>query len=337
MIPFSKTTLGNEEIGAVKKVIEGGWVVLGEKSREFEKLFAEYVGAKHAVFVDSGTSALFLALKYLKKRYTFSSIKVPSLTFVATAESAVNAGFDIQFSDIGDDLCLEDAYLHSLPVNLGGHKAKEGALIYDSAHRIEKDDVKDSKALWCYSLYATKNITTVTGGMIATNDTEAYEWLLKARDHGLSLGTKERYQGRYKQYDVDFVGWRVKGDDFRAVVGIEQLKKLPEITKRRNEIVARYNKELKPEFRINNWSGNHLYPILVEDRAKFMDYMFDNEIQCAVHFRPIHTMKGYEKFYSGEDLSKTEYIGERIVSLPLFPQMTEEEQTHIINKVNDYV
>lgn len=332
-IPFLRTTLDEEEKQAIGEVIDSGWVVMGKKTEEFEQKFAEYVGAKYAVFVDSGTAALDLAVKFWKNEFPLvKKVSVPSLTFTSTAEVVVNNGLYPVFEDVNkDDFCIKEISKDSdfgIPVHLTGNRSSVGSLIYDSAHRIEKDDVKDSTALWCYSLYATKNITTIQGGMIATNRQDAYMYLKKARDHGLNLGTKERYQGRYKQYDVEFVGWRAKADDVKAAIGIEQLKKLPEITEKRNEIVRKYNKL----FGLNR-KGNHLYPILVNERQRFMDYMFDNEIQCTIHFRPLHTMTGYKDYTYEIFLPNTEYIGERIVSIPLFPQMTNEEIEYVADKV----
>lgn len=329
MIPFCKTDLGEDEINAVAHVMRSGWVVLGKKSDEFEAAFAEYVGAKHAVFLDSCTSALFLALKW---RYGDGGaiINTPALTFAATSEAIVHSGNTPRFQDVSmQDFCLEHVNDFSLPVSLTGNKAKSGALVYDSAHRIAKGDMIGETALFCYSFYATKNITTVQGGMIATNDTAAYEWLKQARDHGLDLGTKERYTQKYKQYDVSFVGWRMKGDDFRAACGIEQLKKLPALNARREEIVDRYNQA----FGLKR-TGNHLYPILVKHRPAFVEHLFNEGIQTAVHFRPLNTMTAYRQYPHG-DLTNTTYIGERIVSLPLFPKLTDSEQDHIIKTVKE--
>jgi|SRR3989344_5933888 len=329
-IPFAKIDLGKEEIKAITNIINNGWVVLGPKSQEFEKEFAKYVGTKHAIFVDSATSAMFLALKYLKPK-PGQKILVPSLTFVSTAEVIVNAGCVPVFADVDlDSLCLDKANWKglSIPVHVAGNKAEFKSKMYDSAHRIGKNDVKGSDAIWCYSLYATKNITTVQGGMICTNSDKANAWLRLARDHGLSLGTKERYQGRYKQYDVSFVGFRFKGDDLRAAIGLEQLKKLPAINKRRDELVKRYNKA----FGLNR-SGNHLYPILVKDRTKFMNDMMDMGIQSAVHFRPLHTMTAYKNFPRLGKLPNTEFLGEHIVSIPLFPKLTNQEQDYIIETI----
>lgn len=331
MIPFTKTSIGKEELEAIAKVVESGWVVLGPKSAEFEAMYAEYLGAKHAVFVDSGTAALFLALKYsYPKGDENKMIATPALTFAATSESIVHAGLVPWFHDVGKDLCMlpDDIDWYSLPVHLVGNKAGRGASVYDSAHRIEKGDLKGQEGLWCYSFYATKNMTCVTGGMIATNSDEAAAWLRQARDHGLDLGTKERYTEKYKQYDVLFPGWRVKGDDFRAAVGIEQLKKLPHNTERRNELVERYNKA----FGLKR-TGNHIYHLFVEERDRFMEFMYEQGVQTTVHFRPLHTMTAYKNFPK-TDLEHTDWIGPRIVSIPLYPQMTEAEQSHVINAVN---
>src|SRR5689334_14540088 len=142
-IPFTKTTLGDEELGAIHSVIKSGWVAQGSKTEEFEEAFAKYVGADYAVFVDSGTAALFLSLQSMK--YFFNEyVRVPSLTFTSTVEVVVNSGLKPYFNDIEKDLCSGD---FDIAVNLTGVKAKDtGQLIYDSAHRIIRDDVKGSKA-----------------------------------------------------------------------------------------------------------------------------------------------------------------------------------------------
>ena len=100
------------------------------------------------------------------------------------------------------------------------------------------------------------------------------------------------------------------------------------MTEKRNKIVERYNKA----FGLNR-TGNHVYPVLVNDRDRFMNYMIEAGIQCAVHFRPLHQMTGYQKYYNGEHLPNTDYLGQRIVSIPLFPSLTEEEQDYIIKLV----
>lgn len=327
MIKFCKTTLGQEEKDAISKVIDSGWVAMGDITKEFETKFADYVGAKYAVFVDSGTSALDLSIQWLKlTRQFFRMVRVPSITFTSTAESLIHAGIEPLFVDVNlNDLCMEYVNDISLPVHLMGERAKDGALIYDSAHRIEKNDVKGSPALWCYSFYATKNITTVQGGMIALNDGEAYNWLKLARDHGMLSGTKERYEGKWK-YDIEFIGWRKKPDDVRAAMGLEQLKKLPWITERRNEIVDMYNEAFDYQRK-----GNHLYSLLVDKRDEFMNILKEKGIQTSIHFIPLHTLKAYKNYQPQHSLKNTEWLKDRMVSLPLYPQLTNEEVNYIID------
>ncbi len=330
-IPFCKNTLGEEEINAVADVVRSGWVVQGSKTKEFEEKFAEYVGAKYAVFVDSGTAALDLAVKYFKTFLKTKHFYVPSLTFTSTAEVVVNNCLELRWLDVNkENFCVESPYLSTIQVHLMGNKANSKGVIEDSAHRIERNQCLGSENIVCFSFYATKNMTTVGGGMIATNSKHFYEWAKKARDHGISKGTEERYKKGDWKYSIDFVGWRVKADDVRAAIGLEQLKKLPEMTRKRNEIVQFYNYLFKL-----NRIGNHLYPILVENRDEFIKYMANNGIQTSVHFLPLHKMPAYQKYKPKQKLENTEYLGERLVSLPLYPDLTKEEVQFIAQKVED--
>lgn len=328
-IPFSKLTFNEKEEQAVIDCFRSGWVVLGPKTKEFEEEFAKYVGAKYAVFVDSGTSALSLAIRARARDYK-DFVTIPSLTFVSDAEIVNHAGLEIRYADVNKDtLCVDEQYKNLLSVNFGGNLAKGKAKIIDSCHRIEKDDVKNSPdSLWIYSLYATKNISCVHGGMIVLNDEEMHKWFLLARDHALTKSTSDRYTGKNPFYDVLFPGWRYKGNDMMAAIGLEQLKKLPWITEKRNRVVARYNNNLG----LNN-TGNHLFVIKVNEREKFINIMFEKEIQTSIHFHPIHKFSAYKVDNPLFSLPNTDYLSDKIVSLPLFPQMTDEEVDYVSNEV----
>lgn len=332
-IPFFRPDF-RQEIEAVERVMRGGWVVQGGITADFEKAFAKYVGAEEAVFVDSGTSALYLALRMKERLYGHDlyeePIETPSLTFVSDPEVIVNVGAYPWFVDVDPEtLCIDNPTSDRMriAVHLTGNEAQSPATVYDSAHRIEQGDLAGSRVPWCYSFYATKNMTTVQGGMIALNDKDGADWLRKARDHGMTKGTFERYNEEVPTYDVEFVGYRCKADDFRAVIGLAQLTKLPAMDEARARIIARYNEA----FHLNR-TGKHLYWVLVKDREAFFRQMREAEIQCSVHFLPLHKMTAFKDF-PRDDLKNTEYIGAHIVSLPLFPQMTETEQDHIIHKV----
>lgn len=324
-IPFSKITFNRKEEKAILNCLHSGWVVLGPKTKEFEEAFAKYVGAKYAVFVDSGTSALFLSLQATD--YYKDFVKIPSITFCSDAEVVYHSGLKIKFVDINrDTLCVDEQHENLLPVNFMGNIAQGYGKIIDSCHRIEKDDVRGSNSLWCYSFYATKNISCVHGGMIALNDKAEYEWLLLARDHGLNKSTEDRYKGNKPFYDIEFPGWRVKGNDLMASIGLEQLKKLPWITEMRDKAVKRYNKNLG----LNN-TGNHLYVITVNEREKFINILFDKGIQTSIHFLPIHEFSAYKD--EEANLPVTDDISHKIVSLPLFPQMTHKEIDYVCDEV----
>jgi perosamine synthetase len=295
------------------------------------------VGTKYAVFVDSGTSAVDLAVKLLLHKKIWRKgmeVYVPSLTFTSTAEVVVHNGLKLRFADVSlDDFCVRfdvDKYPMSIPVHLLGNRAQVPSYIYDSAHRIEKDDVLNSSSLWCYSFYATKNMTTIQGGMIALNDEKEAIWLKKARDHGISKGTTERYKDGQWAYSIDFVGWREKSDDLHASLGLIQLAKLDAMNAERKRVISRYNEGLGLK-RV----GNHLYPVLVDKRPEFIEFMKNAGIQVGVHFLPLHKMPAYKKYARKVSLPNTDYLGERLVSLPLFPSLTNEEIDYIITKVKE--
>lgn len=346
-VPFCRPSINKEEIDAVIKVLRSGWLTTGSVTKQFEEEFAKYVGAKYAVAVNSCTAALFLSLKALRAKEGREVI-VPSLTFTATASTIIHAGLKPVFVDVDKGtFCLDpiltlDAInantVAIVPVHLTGSLAPVFAqeadltaerrilVIYDSAHRIGKELTQPSST--CYSFYATKNMTTGEGGMITTNSKEKAEWLRQARLHGLSTGAEDRYRGGKWKYSVDFTGWKCNLTDVASAIGLVQLKKLPEMEMKRKKIVERYNEALGYD-RV----GTHLYPILVEDRDKFMLRMRDVGIGVSVHFLPLHLMPAYKDYKPTQPLPNTEYLGSRLVSLPLFPDMTEKEQEYVIDNV----
>ena len=222
-----------------------------------------------------------------------------------------------------------------IPVHLTGNEAPNFNnidTVYDGAHLITRGCHKG--LMQTYSFHPTKNMTTGFGGMISTNNKEAYEWLKKARLHGCTkrdskqgLDAKSRRWG----YDVEFCGWKMNMTDIQAAMGIEQLKRLDWMNEERLRCIARYNYNLG----LSN-IGLHLYPILVDkDRKKFMEHMSKNGVQCSVHFEPLHLMNAYKDIALEQELPITEYIGERIVSLPLFPQLKNKQIDYICKKIKE--
>jgi dTDP-4-amino-4,6-dideoxygalactose transaminase len=328
-IPFSQPFLGKSEVDEVDKVLMSGWLTTGKLNEEFEKKFADYVGAKYCVLVNSCTAALFLSIKYLQsKNPNLKTVYLPSFTFAATATEAIHAGLDVTFGDVSvEDGCLLPTfkgYDLAIPVHYAGNEANvkmynpKTLIIEDSAHRIDRGQCRNNKNLVCFSFYATKNLTMGEGGAICTNDEEAYNWLKQARHHGISKDGWNRYGGGGWRYEVEFIGWKANLSDIQAAIGLHQLDKMEEMDNRRKHIIEYYNKELgyKNE-------GLHLYPIIVENRNEFIENMKKVGIQTSVHFLPLHQMKAF-KDIKKEELNFTEYLGERIVSLPLYPGLSDE-------------
>lgn len=330
-IDYYKSTIGAEEIAAVTKVLQSGHLTHGPVVEKFEKAFAEYVGAKHAIAVNSCTSALFLALSSLQIPRG-SKVAVPSLTFSASVATILHAGFTPEFVDINTFDYLAD--IEELPkgvkagvvVDLFGaaHPLDGETIIHDCAHRLDRGMCLDKKGLYCFSFYPTKNLAGAEGGMICTNDDETAEWLKLARTHGRNHQDTSSWN-----YTIEFPGWKMNMTDVQAAILIPQLKKLPELDRRRAEIVAKYNKAFG-----YNRQGLHIYPLLVDERRAFIRALQTVGVETSVHFQPLHLMPPYTQ-YIRKPLLNTQNIGERLVSLPLYPALTDEEQDYIIERVKE--
>lgn len=305
-IAFSKPTLGKEEEEAVLRVIRSGWLAAGKETEAFEKEFADFVGAKYAIFTNCGTSALKLAYKYFYERgILYYDLRTPN-TFCATYAAA---------EEIGMMKYRGGSHGVRVATHYGGVKwdlEPQPLEIEDSAHRIEPNDPLIGK-IRCYSFYVTKNMTTGAGGMLVTNDKEIYEQCKLYWRDGISTTTRERIQGRVWDYSVLAFSGGYDGNDIAAAIGCVQLKKLPEFNKRRNEIVERYNSAFG-----QNWTGNHLYPYFLSSEQKvpeFIEHMQKRGVACGYH-------------YPGTSWNA--------VSLPLYPLLTSEESEYIIKCVKEF-
>lgn len=343
MIPLTRANITQAEIDAVTKVLRGGWLTMGPETEKFEQEFAKYVGAKYAVAVNSATSALFLALQALgiKER---DEVIVPSFTFASSVNVIIHSGAIPVFADIKmEDFTMDQDSLDKLitkktraiiPVHYAANRAmikSDLPVIEDSAHYIPKKGDNKKTFARCYSFYATKNMTTGEGGMITTNSKTVADWLKQARLHGLSKDAWKRYGVSSKwTYTVEFAGFKFNTTDINSALGRVQLKRLDAFEKRRREVVALYNKLLG----LDN-KGTHLYPILVENRDKFFEYMKKNEIGCSFHFTPLHLQPAFKK-YAGEKLPVTEYVGSRVVTLPLDSVITDKEVRLVASLVKKY-
>lgn len=308
-IPFSKVTLGEEEEQAVLRVLRSGWLAAGKETEAFEKEFAEYVGVKYAIFTNSCTSALKMAYK-LVREWGVTDLFYPENTFCATYSAGEEMGIRMH-KDRKLDLDVVNTKNIKVNVHYGSQKDTTPCLIEDSAHRIEPNDPLVGK-IRCYSFYATKNMTTNgAGGMLVTNDKEIYDRCRLFWRDGLDSTTRDRHSGKSLNYKVETYSGGYDGTDVSAAVGRVQLKKLPQFTKRRNEIVERYNRELG-----QSWTGNHLYPYFIKYGGieAFIRFMRDRGVQCGYHY------------------PNTGWNG---VSLPLYPSLSDTEVDYIIKIVKE--
>jgi len=328
-IPFGKIYFDDKEKKALISVLETGWWSTGARTKNFEEKFANYVGAKYTVFVNSATTALFLALEALQvKKKTF---KVPSLTFTASAAEIIHSDNKIKFIDVNrETMCAEGKYKGALmKVHYGGNysNASGSITIEDSAHLIKKNQCKNNPNIVCFSFAYSKNMTCGEGGMMAINNKKIYQWLRKARFFGINREIKKQSW----PYQVDFLGWKGNATEFQAALGIVQLAKLEKINECRQKIVEKYNKNFG-----YNWQGLHLYPIFVKNRAKFLKLMFKAGIQCSIHYIPLHYMKAYRSYVKKDTyLPNTQWLGDHLVTLPLYPDLTKKEVEYIIKNVRE--
>lgn len=347
-INLTKPSIDRRELKAATDVLKSGWLIRGPQTKAFEEEFAAFSGAKHAIATNGCTMALYLVVKHMNLKRT-DEVIVPSLTWSATASIVIQAGATPVFADVDPKTwCLDPQDVKRkltkrtklvIPVHFGGRFAKgfenfSVPVLYDSAHRVAKRDFCGTTS--CYSFYAVKNMTTVRGGMILTDDPKAASWYRKAVHGGLAKDTMSRYAAQKNRadassfyYEVEFPGWNFDMTDVEAAIGRVQLKKVEALNRKRDAIVRRYNKA----FGLKN-TGNHLYPILVENRDELLVALRDAGIHCGIHYLPLHLMKGYAQYRKGA-LPVTEYIGARCVSLPLYAGMTDAEVGRVIRMVKE--
>jgi len=225
-------------------------------------------------------------------------------------------------------------------------------VVEDCAHCIEgaRDNIKPGELadISCYSFYATKNITCGEGGAAACNDDDIYNWLAKARLHGMSKNAIDRYTKKYEHYDMEFLGHKCNMNNIAASLLVHQLDKIEDFRKRKEEIAMLYDSGFKSNSNIRRPNvldstkhARHLYTIWVnsEKRDEYMHGLQERGVGVAVNFRPIHLMKYYREKYGYKlgDLPISERIGSMTITLPFYPKLSNEEIEYVIKSVNEVV
>lgn len=371
-IEFYKHNIGEEEIERVSRVLRSLFLTTGNEVEEFEVQLARYLGIPYTLAITSCTGALQLALLAEGIGPGDEVITTP-LTFIGTANSILMAGAIPVLADVDrstgniDPKAVErvigERTRGIMPVHLYGQMCDMDAIrvIADRHHLVVVEDAAHSlEAEWngkkaghcgdyaCFSFYATKNITSGEGGAISVKDEGKVELIKKLRLHGLDKSAMDRYTRHFERYDVDVFGWKYNMDNIHAAILIEQLKKIEALFARRVEIYQRYieafSKVEEIELHTVKPECTHaclVFTILVDasKRDAILDELQRRGIGVSVYFYPLHLMTFYrERFgYKPGMFPVAEEIGERTISLPLYPKLTEEEIDYVIDTVSDVV
>jgi dTDP-4-amino-4,6-dideoxygalactose transaminase len=371
-IVFGSPIIEQAAIDLVTKTLETCWIGTGPRVHELETSFAEYTGAKYALATSSCTAALHLAMVTSGVGAGDEVITTP-MTFCATANAVIHTGATPVFADCGkEDMNIDPAAIEAaitprtkaiVPVHFAGRPcdmdavgaiaARHGLLVIeDAAHATESvfhgKKVGSISNLTCFSFYVTKNMTTGEGGMVTTNDPELAKRIKVLGLHGLSADAWNRFSDKgYKHYDVVFPGFKYNLTDLAASIGLTQLPRLREWLERRALVWERYDQAfgdlpvtLPAPPAPDTTHARHLYTLLIRDdapvgRDEFLGEMHRRRIGTGVHYRALHTHPYYRERwgYQPEQYPNAFAIGERTVSLPLSPKLSDADVDRIIREV----
>ena len=366
MIPYGKQTIEQDDIQAVVDVLKSDFLTTGPKIAEFEQTVADYVGAKYAVAISNGTSALHAACFAAGIGPGDEVITTP-LTFAASANCVLYCGGTPVFADVDpktynidpEDIRrkITDRTKAIIAVHLAGQPcdmdaihsiAREHGLIVieDGAHALgsvyKGKKVGSLSDMTTFSFHPVKPITTGEGGMIVTDNEDFYKKMILFRSHGItrddSMMTRNDGPWFYQQFDL---GYNYRITDIQCALGCSQMKKLDRFLARRKEIVARYNEAfadcdniITPYQLSDTESGWHLYIVQVKncDRKQVFENMREKGIGVNVHYIPVYMHPYYQEHgYENVHCANAEEIYSHIISLPLYPGLTSEQQDYVID------
>jgi dTDP-4-amino-4,6-dideoxygalactose transaminase len=374
-IVFGRPSFSQDEIEAVVETLRSGWVGTGPRTKEFEQRFGEYIGCRYAVAAGSCTAALHIAMLSANVGPGDEVITTP-LTFAATANAIVHTGATPVLADVSprtmniDPAAVQAAITPRtraiLPVHLTGRPCDMDPLLdiarrhklfvlEDAAHAIETwyhgRKIGTFGNASCFSFYVTKNLTTIEGGMLCTDDQEIADKARILALHGMSADAWARFSDRgYRHYEVMQPGFKYNMTDVQATIGLRQLPKLSAWLERRRQIWSHYDELFAglpcerpaPEER-DTVHARHLYTLLIDPetaritRDQFMAALHERGIGTGVHYRSLHIHRYYrERFgYQPNDYPNAYRIGESTVSIPLSPTLTDGQVDRVAQTVQD--
>ncbi len=367
-IPVFKPSITEEEVQAVREVLLSGWLGLGPKTKEFEERFAQFLGVKYAVAMNSCTAALHLAIKVLGIG-PGDEVITPSLTFVSTNHAILFEGATPVFADIDPDTLTidpDDVAQKITPrtrliicMHYGGHpcdmdelltvaRSRRILILEDAAHacgaKYKGRPAGTLGDIACFSFHAVKNLTTGEGGMVVTNDEEKAERLRKLRWCGINKDTWKRSEvGKHYSwyYEVEELGYKYHMNDIAAAIGLVQLRRLEDLNRKRRQIVSIYN----AAFRDLDWlrtpveksyveSAHHNYVIKTSFRDPLITHLQNCGVSASVHYIPNHYYEMYRDYCA--DVPVTEFVWKKLVTLPLYPDMTNADIDTVVNAVTSF-
>jgi dTDP-4-amino-4,6-dideoxygalactose transaminase len=380
-LPFARPTIGDDEIEEVVSALRSGWITTGPRTKLFEEQFSAEVDADAALAVSSGTAAMHLALVAMGIGPGHRVFTSP-MTFCSTVHVIEHVGarpvlVDIDPSTLNldpDGLAVavkepaREAPAAVMPVHYGGHPCDMTAII-DVARAANLSVIEDAAHAFgasyrgrpvgrpihglsghavCFSLYATKNITTGEGGVLASTSELvdiAREWSL----HGMSRDAWRRYgHGGSWRYDVLHPGFKYNLTDLQAALGIAQLRRHHGLKERRTRIARMYTQEFQDMEELQTPVAHadvdhawHLYPLrlhldrLTVSRSEFIEELQARYVDASVHFIPIHEHAYYREKYRwhAEEFPVAHHEFTRVVSLPIYPLMTDEDVADVVAAV----
>jgi len=353
LIPLLKPSYTRAESDAVTEVLKSGWWGTGKVVEQFEQELARMYGYNYCVTTNSATAALHLTMMVLNIG-PGDEVIVPSLTFVSTGLAPLYVGATPVLADVDKEtLCIDWNNVKELitpktkaiiPVDYAGYDADlsrkfrtDIPIVQDAAHSCGGVGYGD---FVCLSFHPVKNLATGDGGAILTNNEAYYNRLKALRWCGIDRSTWDRTKTRYGwDYNIQELGYKYHWNDIQAAIGLAQLHRLAELNSARKSVADYYCDQLESIDEIQRPSrigGHmwHLYPIRInaDIRNEFINRMLENNISAGVHYKPLST---YPMFTGVTPVADTEW--QRLVSLPIFYDITEDELQYIVNTVIDII
>jgi perosamine synthetase len=365
MIPVFKPYTTGKEIEYLKEVLDSGWWGPGPKTREFEEKCAGYIGTKYALGLNSATAALHLAFKCLDIRD--KEVITPSMTFVSSNHAILYCGGIPVFCDIEPDTlnidagkieALITANTKAIQVVHYGGRACDMDKIMEIAQKHDLFVVEDCAHAFgggykgrkpgsigdfgCFSFHAVKNLAAGDGGMIVTNKEDCYERMKKLRWMGITKDTFNRNIGRYSWfYDVVEPGFKYHMNDITAAIGLAQFENIYWLNEQRKKWSDYYSKNLQgvgdielPPIKDYMAPSYHNYVIKTSHRDELQEYLKENGISTGVHYYPNHLFDMYKPYY--RNLPVTESVWKKVLTLPLFPALSQKEVDLIIKTIKSF-